>query len=101
MAQFDADHYEVLLGYNGTSMEQSHLISVEGGAGEGALMHFSSTGNGAVRVDSPTMAFGFFPLDQFEGFLKTIQLLMANGGALVVIDEGSSSIRISSQGSLP
>ena len=101
VASFDARQYSVVLHYIGASNQQSHLVTVSGGAGEGVQMHFSTTGNGAVQIDSPTSARGFFPLEQFEGFLKSIELLMANGGALVVVDETPPGIRISSQGTLP
>ncbi|MEP4928359.1 MAG: hypothetical protein ABJT31_11335 [Hyphomicrobiales bacterium] len=100
MASFDSKQYSVVLHYIGASKEQSHLVTVTGGAGDAAQMYFSSTGDGAVQIDSPTLAKGFFPLDQFEGFLKSIELLMANGGAQVIIDENPAGIRISSQGTI-
>lgn len=101
MASFNSTKYSIVLHYIGASKEQSHLVTVTGGSGEAAQMYFSSTGDGAVQIDSPTLAKGFFPLDQYEGFLKTIKLLMANGGAQVIIDENSpEGIRISSQGTI-
>lgn len=100
VASFDARIYSIVLGYIGASNQQNHLVTVSGGADEGVQMNFSSTGDGTVQVTSPTSARGFFPLDQYDAFVKTMELLMENGGALVVVDENPPGIRISSQGTL-
>lgn len=100
MAQYGVDNYSVLMNFNGNGLTQEHLINVNGSNGENVGMYFTGNGDGSVKIQNPTNAIGFFPISQFQGFLETLRFLVDTKGALVVIDERSSSIRIGSQGSL-
>ena len=101
MAQFDGTQYSVLMGFNGSAKTQEHLITLTGNSGEGVLLYFTTNGAGSVQVDSPTNATGFFPIERYQETLESIKLFMANGGAVVSVDEVSNVIRFGTQGTLP